>query len=225
MLCHDTPLQFGRKAPHKLLQLLRALVAFGGKQVPEQRLIDALWAEQEGDGGYRALAVAIRRLRDLLQSDSAIEHVDAKVSLDATQVWVDAHAFERRADGATDIEGRRKSLDLYKGNFLENEADERWTVQYRERLRAKFVRLVKDQGAALETAQAWADAASCYAKGLEAVDLAESFYQSLMRCQAKQGDRAEALSTYRRMRQVLSVVLGRAPSAESELLYNSLTAE
>jgi LuxR family transcriptional regulator, maltose regulon positive regulatory protein len=225
VLCHDKPLQFGRKAPHKLLQLLRALIAFGGKQVPEQRLIDALWSEQEGDGGYRALAVAIRRLRDLFQSDAAIDHVDGKVSLGSTQVWVDAHAFERRADGATDIESRQKALDLYTGNFLENEADERWTVQYRERLRAKFVRLVKEQGAALETAQAWIDAARCYAKGLEADDLAESFYQGLMRCQAKNGERAEALSTYRRMRQVLSVVLGRPPSAESELLYGSLTAE
>ena len=225
VLCHDAPLQFGRKAPHKLLQLLRALIAFGGKQVPEQRLIDALWGEQEGDGAYRALAVAIRRLRDLFQSDAAIEHVDAKVSLNAAHVWVDAHAFERRADGATDIESRQKALDLYKGNFLANEADERWTVQYRERLRAKFVRLVKDQGTALETAHAWADAASCYAQGLEADDLAESFYQGLMRCQAKGGEHAEALSTYRRMRQVLSVVLGRSPSAESELLYRSLAAE
>jgi LuxR family transcriptional regulator, maltose regulon positive regulatory protein len=224
LLRHDAPLQFGHKAPRKLLQLLRALVAFGGKQVPQQRLIDALWAEQEGDTAYRALAVAIRRLRDLFHSDAAIEHVDGKVSLDAGQVWIDAHSFERLADAATDLPTRAKALQLYKGPFRADESDERWALQYRERLRAKFVRLVREQGAALEAGQAWQDAANCYAKGLEADDLAESFYQGLIRAQAQLGQRADALSTYRRMRQVLSVVLGIQPSADSEALYRSLSA-
>lgn len=225
VLRHDAPLQFGHKAPRKLLQLLRALVAFGGKQVPQQRLIDALWAEQEGDTAYRALAVAIRRLRDLFHSDAAIEHVDGKVSLDAGQVWIDAHSFERLADSATDLPTRAKALQLYKGPFRADESDERWALQYRERLRAKFVRLVREQGAALEAGQAWQDAANCYAKGLEADDLSESFYQGLIRAQARLGQRADALSTYRRMRQVLSVVLGIQPSADSEALYRSLSAD
>ena len=88
---------------------------------------------------------------------------------------------------------------------------------------AKFVRLVKEQGMALEAVQAWSDAEQCYTKGLDADDLVESFYQGLMRCQAGLGRRAEALGTFRRMRQVLSVILGIQPSSESEALYRGLS--
>ena len=223
VLLHEVPVQFGRKAPRKLMLLLRTLIAFGGKQVPEQRLIDALWADQDGGAAYGALAVAIRRLRDLFQSDASIEHIDGKVSLDAGQVWVDAHAFERLSNTADDVHSRARALALYKSNFLADEASERWLVPYRERLRAKFVRLVKEQGMALEAVQAWSDAEQCYTKGLDADDLVESFYQGLMRCQAGLGRRAEALGTFRRMRQVLSVILGIQPSSESEALYRGLS--
>ena len=50
----------------------------------------------------------------------------------------------------------------------------------------------------------------------------ESFYQGVIRCYAHTGRRAEALSTYRRLRQTLSVVLGIEPSAATQALYGSL---
>ncbi len=36
-----------RKAPKKVLALLKAIIAHGGKDVPEQKLIDALWPDEE----------------------------------------------------------------------------------------------------------------------------------------------------------------------------------
>ncbi|HUF22478.1 MAG TPA: bacterial transcriptional activator domain-containing protein, partial [Burkholderiales bacterium] len=61
-------------------------------------------------------------------------------------------------------------------------------------------------------------------RGLDADPLAEMFYQGLMRCYARQGRHAEAISTYRRLRQTLSVVLGVAPSAGTEALVRELRA-
>jgi pentatricopeptide repeat protein len=43
-----------------------------------------------------------------------------------------------------------------------------------------------------------------------------------MRCYARQGRHAEAISTYRRLRQTLSVVLGVAPSPSTEALVREL---
>jgi pentatricopeptide repeat protein len=62
----------------------------------------------------------------------------------------------------------------------------------------------------------------CYARGLDADDLAESFYQGLMRCHAAQGRIAEGIAVFRRLRQTLSVVLGVAPSTASEALVRRL---
>jgi LuxR family transcriptional regulator, maltose regulon positive regulatory protein len=110
-------------------------------------------------------------------------------------------------------------LGLYRGNFLADEPDARSAIQTRERLRTKFIRALGDEAAELEKSADWESALRLYTKGLEADDLAESFYQGAMRCLLHQGKRAEALSTYRRMGQVLSVVLGIQPSGDSCALY------
>ena len=60
------PLRFAGKAPRKPLALLKAIIAFGGVEVPHAKLIDALWPGDEGDAGKQALGVTLVRLRKLL---------------------------------------------------------------------------------------------------------------------------------------------------------------
>jgi LuxR family transcriptional regulator, maltose regulon positive regulatory protein len=52
----------------------------------------------------------------------------------------------------------------------------------------------------------------------EAEPLAETSHRGLMRCAHAQQDPAAAFSAYRRCRDILSIVLGGAPSAETEAL-------
>ena len=52
--------------------------------------------------------------------------------------------------------------------------------------------------------------------------LAESLYRGLMRTLAATGDHAEALTAYRRCRELLSIVLGLKPSLETERLYREI---
>ena len=61
-----------------------------------------------------------------------------------------------------------------------------------------------------------------YLRGLDADAAVESFYQGLMRCYQRLGRRSEGISSYLRLRQVLSVTLGLAPSPASERLYEEL---
>ncbi|MCW5622364.1 MAG: bacterial transcriptional activator domain-containing protein, partial [Burkholderiales bacterium] len=58
-----------------------------------------------------------------------------------------------------------------------------------------------------------------YLRGIDADPIVEVFHQGLMRCYQAQGRHLEAISAFRRMRQILSVVLGVAPSPESVRLY------
>jgi DNA-binding SARP family transcriptional activator len=85
-------------------------------------------------------------------------------------------------------------------------------------------RVVISLGAALEAARDWATAVDVYRRGLEADNLAEPLYRGLMRSLAATGDRAEALVAYRRCRDLVSVVLGLKPSAETERLYRDIAA-
>jgi DNA-binding SARP family transcriptional activator len=58
-----------------------------------------------------------------------------------------------------------------------------------------------------------------------AVDpLVEEYYQRLMICHQRQGQRAEAVSVYQRCREVLQASLGIAPSPETEAMRRSVTA-
>lgn len=205
------PLEFSRKAPRKTLQLLKAIIAAGGTNVPEAVLLEALWPDEEGDAAAKSLGAAVLRLRALLGDNEAVIQQAGTLSLDRNRTWVDAWAFEES--------GR---LDLYKGSFLAEEEGVPWPVAARERLRGRFIQAVGEQGAALEAAGRFTDAIALYLRGLEADGIIEPFYQGLMRCYHRLDRRAEAAAAYRRLRQILSVTLGLAPSATTEKLFRSL---
>ena len=55
VLKDDAPIRFSRRQQRKPLELLQALIAFGGTEVGVGKLTDALWPDSEGDAGYHAL--------------------------------------------------------------------------------------------------------------------------------------------------------------------------
>ncbi|MDP1682875.1 MAG: hypothetical protein Q8L39_14030 [Burkholderiales bacterium] len=132
------PLRFTGKAQKKPLELLKALIAFGGRNVPETKLQDALWPEAEGDSAAQALATTLFRLRKLV-GDNLIERGEGRLTLDATACWVDCWALERLFTGDTNDEAVRleKITKLYQGLFLDGEDDAAWAMAMREKLHAK----------------------------------------------------------------------------------------
>jgi LuxR family maltose regulon positive regulatory protein len=222
LLIDGEPFSFAHKAPRKPLALLKALIAMGGSRVSEHRLIDALWPDEEGDRGAEAIEIGLRRLRQVLRAPEAVVVSEGTVSLDRGLVWFDSEAFEDLTATGTDTREMRRGLDLYRGEFLAEDAEAPWTVSARERLRRKFVNIVDLSGRRLELEQSWADAAALYVRGLDSDPLAEVFYQGLMRCHLATRCKAEGLSVFRRMRQTLSVTLGITPSPESERMYRAL---
>ncbi len=59
-------------------------------------------------------------------------------------------------------------------------------------------------------------------RALELDNLAEGLYRRLMVSYRELGEMAEALKVYRRCRDMLSIVLGLSPSAETEAIRSSL---
>ena len=75
--------------------LLKALIAFGGRDVKEEQLCDALWPDAEGDLAHRSFETTLYRLRQLIGKDKAIQLKEGRLTLDRQSCWVDAFALEQ----------------------------------------------------------------------------------------------------------------------------------
>ncbi len=218
VLKDDVPLEFGKKAPKRLLQLLKAILVFGGENVPKDKLFEAIWPDDDAATASDALKVAISRLRLLLGNDSAIVLQSGNVSINRSVCWVDLYAFESSGKHPNTAD----AADLYKGELLPEEAGASWVIGPRERLRSAFLNMINEQAKQLEHDGQWQQALSAYRRGIEAENLAESFYQGQMRCYAALNQRAEGQAVYRRLRQLLSITLGIAPTPASTQLFDRL---
>jgi DNA-binding SARP family transcriptional activator len=168
----------------------------------------------------------LHRLRRLLDDHDAVTVVDGVFSLKPDRVWCDVYAFELLTrEHATAMDLAARVSDLYRGDFLSEDSEAPWAASARERLRARFLQFIDAHGRVLERAGRPDDAAFLYLRGLDSEPVAERLYQGLIRCYAMQGRRADALATYRRLRQLLSVVLGVPPSDLTESLVRTLQAQ
>jgi DNA-binding SARP family transcriptional activator len=230
VLRDGAPLAFRGKAQKKPLELLKALVALGGEGVETGRLAAILWPDASGDAAKVSFDSTLYRLRKLLDQDAALALVEGKLSLDRRQCFVDVWAFDRVAreadsgGGADAVALAQRLTAAYPDHFLSGDEDQPWLMGMRDRLRSKFVRAVVALGRALEADARWPEAIALYARALELDNLAEDLYRSLMVCYRELGRPSEALQTYRRCRELLSVVLGLAPSPETEAVRESLDA-
>jgi ATP/maltotriose-dependent transcriptional regulator MalT/DNA-binding SARP family transcriptional activator len=220
------PVTFSSKAPKRPLELLKAIICAGGREVPIQHLTDALWPDQDGDAASRAFRVTLHRLRELLADQDAVHVAEGRVSLDPGRVWVDAWAFQRLCEpqlaGGEDEAIEERALGLYEGAALPGEQEAPWAHSFRERLREQFTRVVSRKAQRHEARGEWSRAIDCYVRGIETDDLIEAFHRGHMRCLIALGQRAEAMSVFRRLRQTLSVKLGMGPSAETFALVDAL---
>lgn len=227
VLCSDAPVKPSSKTQKKPLDLLRALIALGGRSVNIDHIMNIVWPDEHAVARAN-FDVALMRLRKLLTHPEALALTDGKLTLNDQVCWVDSWTFERavtRFDSTTDAASDTNVLDLYRGAFLEREHGAAWAASMRDRLAAKFQRVVLRFGKEQERARRWDAAAQIYRRGLERDSVVEEFYRRLMQCEWQLGHRAEAIKTYRRCREMLSICLRVKPSAETEALYTRVLAE
>jgi hypothetical protein len=148
---HGKTLRFTGKTQRRPMELLKALIALGGRDVSESRLADALWPDSEGDASAQSLATTLFRLRKLL-GERAIRRQEGRVTLDSSYCWVDCWEFERVAsDDSIEPKARLSRLRrLYQGDFL-RDLDAPWAKRLRERLQARFTRLANESSTLLSS--------------------------------------------------------------------------
>lgn len=223
----------GKNSP-KPLELLKCLIAFGGRKVSQEKIMGALWPDAAGDKASGNFRTTLHRLRKLLQYDNALIIEEGRLTLDNRYVWVDVWEMERKLSdlehmfSTNNIDTNRVSqysntiLSLYQGPFLGREAEQPWLLPLQEKLRNRMLKLLRCLGAYWEKKQHIEMAISSYNQAIEIDPLLENTYQKLMCLYASINQRSEALSTYQRCRKALSTTLGITPSNETVSLYKRI---
>ncbi len=233
------PIAFTGKTQRRPLDLLKVVIAFGGRDVSEERVVEALWPRIDGDSAHRSFATTLHRLRKLLGEEQAIQLSDGKLTLNGRIVWLDTWAFDQttaRINQAlrSDAEGcvvdddkvsvlGKKLLELYAAPFLAGESEQSWSLPLRERAQQRFVRVVVNLAHYWQHSGAPERAIDLLETAIELDASSESIYRSLMECYAALGRRADAVDTYSRCRKMLGATLQVDPSAETTALYERLT--
>jgi len=227
------PVAFKGPSRGKPLTLLKALIAFGGREVPAARAADALWPDAHGDAAERSLKFTLHSLRKMLGTADLLTLHDGLLSLDERLCWTDVRAFESLVEEVMEryqenpvplgfAERAEAAVALYRGDFLAQEGGRPWLLPMRERLCSRFVRLVGALGSHYEAAGEWDRAVDCYCTALETHPLQETFYRHMMRCYLKLGRRADALVVYQRCEALFHAVLGVEPSPETQSLVSEI---
>ncbi len=230
------PLPLEGKAQKKPLEMLKALIAFGGSYVSVDMITDSLWPDADGDLARRSFDVTLHRLRQLIGNNNVIQFSKGLITLDPRYCSVDVWSFQLIAGMLDKLYKKpesmlrtmeiillsEKAINIYRGNFLSEEDVYQWALSAKERLRSKFIRVIKTAGRCLEDSGQYEKSAEYYERAIETDNLDEELYRRLMLCFQKLGNNAKAVSVYNRCRDVLSVNLGIEPSEKTEEIYRAI---
>ncbi len=200
--------------------LLKTLLALGGRDVHIEKIMDILWPEAEGDQARASFKTTLHRLRKALGDMDVLVLKNHRLSLNEQYVWVDTWAmtrlFARAEQSVYNGQSEHNStlanqlIQHYRGHFLGNETAT-WAISQREGLHRRFIRHTAALARSIEDEDTHA-ALRCHQRLLEIDPLAEEGYQGLIRCYQKQGRHAEARASYEKCIKVLASTRGTSPS-------------
>ncbi len=221
-----------RQGQPKPFALLKLLITLGGRHVPQDAALDALWTDSDGDAAQTAFATTLYRLRQVVGQNAVILR-NRQLSLDPELVWWDVAEFESivekvlsnsELERTTCAALAERLITLYRGPFLAGESDPPAILALRERLRSRFLRSVREITAAMQASGDNDSAITFMEKSLEIVPNAEDLCQSLMTAFASAGRTAEALAAYEQLRRVLDAETSTLPSVSTESVRKDVEA-
>jgi DNA-binding SARP family transcriptional activator len=237
VLNDDRALRFTGKLQKKPLALLKAMIALGPIRVPEDRLIDALWPDADGDAARRSLTSAVFRLRRMLGNDEVVIRSGGAIGLDSAYCWVDLWAVSRLLDesesamSADSGERRRLAADavvraaeLYRGPLSITADDAPWLAGVSDELRRRLVRELLVVAQHSDRAGDLEAAADTLRLALRVDPCSEIAYRRLMVAFHRLGRPAEVKAAYDRCRDSLGRWLGVRPSASTEAVLRQVTS-
>ncbi len=223
------PVTFKSRVLQKPLELLKAIIAFGGRDVTDTKLMDALWPGSDGDKASQSLKFTLHALRGLLGSGACVHLKGGRLSLNPKCCIVDTwqlcdlagKIMSLREIDSNGAELCKKAMNIYHGEFLEGD-EQVWIITFREKLKSRIMRVIGRLCDYNEKSRKYGNAIEVYQRALEIDHLHENFYRGLMLSYLKLGRHADAILTYMKCRRILLEELGVKPSSETEAVYRTI---
>ena len=202
--------QLSRRAA-ELLQLLSLQPQ---RSLMNEQVVEALWPHLDPEAGSANLRKAAHHARQFIgRPDGLVLRGGRVLLLPDHSVDCDAVRFERAADDALasgDAQSCKAAAQLYGGELLPAARYEVWTEAPRQRLRDKYLRLLRQAGELERLVQD------------DPTD--EAAHLQLMREELAAGRRSSALRWYGHLRDHLQQVMGLRPGPQVEALYRECVA-
>lgn len=194
-------------------ELIKLLALAPGHRLHREQVMDALWPDLSPDAAAANLRKATHHLRRALGTPDPVVTEGGCVALCPDwPVSTDVETFEaaaREALGAG-AEACAAAAAFYGGELLPDERYASWACEPRERLRLRYIQLLKLAGR-------W--------EAVLDVDPAnEEAHRALMRGHIEAGNRQAALRQFARLREALRADLGVGPDRTSVELYEKALA-
>jgi class 3 adenylate cyclase/DNA-binding SARP family transcriptional activator len=220
------------RAAKKPQMLLKVLITRGAENVLVDLLIDDLWPNTSLDEGKQNFRVVLHRLRKILGHPAGASYISFDgnaASLNRNLVRLDIDEFlslckrARRTEEAGDIKGSldfgNAAVELYKGDYLEDDLYTPWTMLKRQEIRALYIDVLRRTASLYERQGNSRKAIDVFKLLTRADPLLEEAYRKLMLLYSNIGMRTEAIRVYNECRQALSSELDVDPDELTTSIY------
>jgi DNA-binding SARP family transcriptional activator len=203
-------------------------------------LMEALWPDHDPQAASNNLKAAVHGLRQtlsqLFDKRDAAAHVlfvqgsylinrEIELRVDVEQFeqhWVTGRRLEKEGKLSEAIHEFELAQALYRGDYLQDEPYEEWTLLRREALKDTYVTtLTKLADYAMDSADYEGCIIYCQ-KILVKDSCREDAYRQLMRCYSRLEQRNRGLRWYEICRRTLKAELDTDPDHDTDALYQSL---
>lgn len=224
------------KTPARPLELLKIVLALGGRYVNKNQVCDILWPDSSGDAAQSALSTNLQGLRRLLGKDKFIIVSEGMIFLNERFCWVDFWQLEALLNELSQMWKSRETqwnesnfqnliimaTSIYRGPFMaEATYDSGWILPLRQKFQRELAEWHLKLGKHFEEKTKLDQAVQHYRDARNIDPFREECYQRLMRCYMDLGLKAEAMSEYRLCRLVMRENFDCEPSEKTKELCRS----
>lgn len=213
--------------------LLKYLVTQVGRPVHRERILDCLWPDIEERRGWDRLKVTMSCLRHELRAagmgDDILKTVGDAYLLRRDAVSVDAERFETLAAEGWALQRRqlwnealrsyKHAGDLYRGDYLEEDAYADWCAEECARLRELRLEMLADMAQCFAELGQYAEAVRVCRSALVREPCRESFHRMVMEYLMRLDRPDQAAAQFHTCQRVLAEELGVDPMPETQRLY------
>jgi len=239
VLRDDVPIRAEAWSRQKTLAIAKVLLSRRGYVFHLDQLTEAVFPDSDPSKAARNVRARVVELRRTLEPELA-RPADSQFVLTAgtgyvfsreAPCWVDTEAFLGFLDlahAAADagamqeaIDRYREACSLYRGDYLEEDVYEEWTIRARQEYREQFVLANLRRAGCHAGLGQYQQAIDCSRRALDKDRYREEAYRQLMHCFTSLSEPGKAIQAYAECVKA-QAELGATPSQEMEMLCREI---